>query len=347
MGDDYGIYESPKTNYQVDKPVDKIVIKLNINRDASEVKGDATVAKNADYGTWYEKTKYMFEVTGRFYKEGAADATCSTKMDIGQFDKRSDVVPEAKRRTDEGNSKDDYNDINTAYRSAWSWQDQYHYSCNYWHTFYNYDASHLFSTAKVYVYHEKNTVAKGVHKTTNVKQDQQAKFSAYNEYVVSFTQTADGSKHDCYSAHAGIKHGGSTSYINDPYNWSGKHAYTDNLVLTDTLPYVRPDKDTGYYGFLTKKIFISKDIEQYIDKIVVYKKKATLDSDGNCTETKLSDTIELTQKILLRKIQQQQNQHRFRVVMHMLFIQQLIQNFMKYQLFIRLIVQLAQRVQLY
>ena len=301
LGDDYGIYESPKTNYQVDKPVDKIVIKLNINRDASEVKGDATVAKNADYGTWYEKTKYMFEVTGRFYKEGAADATCSTKMDIGQFDKRSDVVPEAKRRTDEGNSKDDYNDINTAYRSAWSWQDQYHYSCDYWHTFYNYDASHLFSTAKVYVYHEKNKVAKGVHKTTNVKQDQQAKFSAYNEYVVSFTQTADGSKHDCYSAHAGIKHGGSTSYINDPYNWSGKHAYTDNLVLTDTLPYVRPDKDTGYYGFLTKKIFISKDIEQYIDKIVVYKKKATLDSDGNCTETKLSDTIELTAKDLVEE----------------------------------------------
>ena len=53
LGDEYGIYRSPKIDYKTDKAVDKIVIALKINRDASEEKNGETVAKNADYGTWY------------------------------------------------------------------------------------------------------------------------------------------------------------------------------------------------------------------------------------------------------------------------------------------------------
>lgn len=285
LDDDYGIYKSPLIDYEVDKPVDKITITLNINRDASEEKDGQIVAKNADYGTWYEQTKYMFEVTGRFYKAGMADATASTKMDIGNLIERP--YAKAKRRTDQGRANG-WNDIGSAYRSSW-------------HDYSNYKSSHLFSTAKVYVYPAVNNVQKGVHTKAAQETDERAKFSKYNEYVVSFWQAEEGSTHDCYNAHTGMGHAGGHSLNNDPYNWSGKRSFTDQLTLTDTLPYVRPDKETGHFGFLTKKIFISEDLKQYIDKIVVYKKKAVLNEDGTCNEQNLADTIEIAGADLIKE----------------------------------------------
>ncbi len=298
LDDDYGIYKSPLIDYEVDKPVDKITITLNINRDASEEKDGQIVAKNADYGTWYEQTKYMFEVTGRFYKAGMADATASTKMDIGNLIERP--YAKAKRRTDQGRANG-WNDIGSAYRSSWSYQDYYDPCGSSWHDYSNYKSSHLFSTAKVYVYPAVNNVQKGVHTKAAQETDERAKFSKYNEYVVSFWQAEEGSTHDCYNAHTGMGHAGGHSLNNDPYNWSGKRSFTDQLTLTDTLPYVRPDKETGHFGFLTKKIFISEDLKQYIDKIVVYKKKAVLNEDGTCNEQNLADTIEIAGADLIKE----------------------------------------------
>ena len=318
LGDEYGIYRSPKIDYKTDKAVDKIVIALKINRDASEEKNGETVAKNADYGTWYnfndEKTKYMFEITGRFFKSGVADATASTKMDIGGYTERQ--FSQAKKRTDEGkpngmnNTSIASSDLaggngivnridaaNAAYRSLWSWQDYYKTCMSYGvHNYAAYKSGHLFTTAKVYVHPEKNSIVKGVHETPKTKTDRKAKFSLYNEYSVSFVQTPYGASQDCMDEHRSTGHSDDYSIYNDPYNWTGKHSFTDKVVLTDTLPYVRPDSDSNYYGFLAKKILISEDLQQYIDKVVVYKKKSTLDTDGNVTDTNLTDTITIQGK---------------------------------------------------
>ncbi len=308
LGDEYGIYESPLADYKTDKPVDKIIITLNINREASTVSGANEIAKNADYGTWYnfsnESTKYMFEVTGRFYKMGAADATASTKMDIGQLSEERPYA-KAKKRSQTGVSNGTNNIYNSTIRSSWSWQDYWRNTCcGSWHAYSSYKAAHMFSTAKVYVQAEGNTVKKGVHQTINTKSDTYAKFSLYNEYSVSFSQAQLGSVNDCSSNHGtGVAHAESGGYTtnNDVNNWANKHSFTDKVVLTDTLPYVRPDDDTEYYGFLTKKIFISQDIKQYIDKIVIYKKKSVSNGDGTYTDTAISDTVEISPDDLVKE----------------------------------------------
>ena len=160
----------------------------------------------------------------------------------------------------------------------------------------SYKSGHLFTTAKVYVHPEKNSIVKGVHETPKTKTDRKAKFSLYNEYSVSFVQTPYGASQDCMDEHRSTGHSDDYSIYNDPYNWTGKHSFTDKVVLTDTLPYVRPDSDSNYYGFLAKKILISEDLQQYIDKVVVYKKKSTLDTDGNVTDTNITDTITIQGK---------------------------------------------------
>ncbi len=325
-----GIYVSPTAEYKTNNPVTKVVIKLNINRNASRNVNGKEKANNADYGTWYdfndESTKYMFEVTGRFYKTGIADASATTQLDIGQLCDRP--YAKAKKRTDVGKFNSS-NDINDAYRSAWSYQDYWSYPCwkNNWHyDFYNYKSAHLYSTAKVYVHPENNHVLKGVHEKTDTDTDTLAKFGKYNEYSIGFRQYQEGGPNDCcgisnywyteqyqnaikddnatYKIHNSGHGGGSSSSSainNDPDDWSGKHAFTDKVVLTDTLPYIRPDSGTGYFGFLTKKIYISNDIKQYIDNIVIYKKKSILNADGSCTNTNLTEKITIKGEDLVKE----------------------------------------------
>ena len=117
----------------------------------------------------------MFEITGRFFKSGVADATASTKMYIGGYTERQ--FSQAKKRTDEGkpngmnNTSIASSDLaggngivnridaaNAAYRSLWSWQDYYKTCMSYGvHNYAAYKSGHLF-TQQRFMYIRKRTV---------------------------------------------------------------------------------------------------------------------------------------------------------------------------------------------
>ncbi len=279
--EDAGIYKAPK-DYAAENPVKSVVITLNINREDSDGSGNA---KSSDFGSWFdaanEKSKYMFEVTGRFYKAGAANATLDTDISVGGFKERP--YAQAKERTE--NSK--------ASKSDWSYWNNYLYY--YWRDYYGwtsnqarYDSSDLHSTAKVYVCQENNSTLSGVHKDPNTDSDLNVTFGMYNEYAVSFYQTAQGADHDYLTG------AGSPWYKQDRFDWSGKHAYTDKVVLTDTMPVIRPDSDSEYYGFLSKAIYISPKLYPFIDYIDVTKKTVTENENGTYTEAEVSEKLKIS-----------------------------------------------------
>ena len=49
----------------------------------------------------------------------------------------------------------------------------------------------------------------------------------------------------------------------DQYDWVNKLSFTDKVVLSDSLPQIRPDDDYEYKGFLTTGLQIKKEIYQY------------------------------------------------------------------------------------
>ena len=53
----------------------------------------------------------------------------------------------------------------------------------------------------------------------------------------------------------------SSPYVRtDQYDWVNKLSFTDKVVLSDSLPQIRPDDDYEYKGFLTTGIQIKKEI---------------------------------------------------------------------------------------
>ena len=286
--EDLGIYKTP-VDYKAENPVTSVVISLNINK--TEAKGNE--AANPDYGTWFDyfndNSRFMFEVSGRFYKSGPATATVKTDMEIGNIVERP--YAQAKDRSTQGivNQKTDWS-FKNQYRCYW-------YSSYYWsHRDVLYDAADLFSTAKVYVYNEQNQVLKGVHKSPATTQDLDCTFGTYNEFAVSFFQNSFGSDYDY--ANGGSKSGSyGYRWLNqDRFDWNGKHAFTDRLVLEDKLPVIRPDAETEYYGYLTRKIYISPQLYPFVDYIELTKKGIVLNEDGTTTSKVVDDN-----KIIIKK----------------------------------------------
>ncbi|MDE6111481.1 MAG: hypothetical protein K2F65_06140, partial [Eubacterium sp.] len=305
--------------YSANNPVTKITVSLNINKMAAD---ENDKALNPDYGTWYRKTdnntKFMFEVTGRFFREGASIAYAQSTVNVG------DSVRDADDKRPYAKAKDRSNTCtNTDDRSAWSYWNNYTY---YWYTTYydsnnvlryvwhsaeaRSDAGHLYTRANVFVYREANYTTKGVHTSPTTKSDVLCTFGSYNEFAVSFTQSIWNM--NIYGNDRDYRAGSGSDWLyQDPFDWSGKHAYTDNVILEDTLPEIRPDGKTEYYGFLTRKLYISPDIYQYIDFIELYKKNVTTtvtdvmgtDEDGNTvvvdhkyayTDTPIADPVIVT-----------------------------------------------------
>ena len=280
--EDLGIYKTP-VDYKAENPVTSVVISLNINK--TEAKGNE--AANPDYGTWFDyfndKSRFMFEVTGRFYKAGPATATVKTDMEIGSIVERP--YAQAKDRSTQGVLNQ---------RTDWSFKNQYRY---YWYSYgwhhadAYYDAADLFSTAKVYVFNEQNQVLKGVHKSPSTTQDLDCTFGTYNEFAVSFFQNTFGSAHDYANGGAG-----SRWVYQDMFDWNGKHGFTDRLVLEDKLPVIRPDAETDYYGYLTQKIYISPQLYPFIDYIELTKKGIVLNEDGTTSSKAIDDNKIVIQK---------------------------------------------------
>lgn len=257
--DEHDYYRSPQDYALPDNPVTNIVVHLKINqKEAADDK-----AANPDYGTWYDasnqKTKYMFEVTGRFYREGSAKASVSADLQVGGNEgngaKRTGI--KAKVRT------------NAEAKSSWSYRNQYVY---YWYSGYSwhsanadYDAQHLKSDAHVVVSQDKNQVVKGVHKDPSMNEDRKVIYGDDQDYAVSFFRQPNGAEHDYVS-------GKNTAdwYSEDPLDWYGKISYADQIVLEDILPAIHEDKTddvSEYYGFLTKNIRLSEQLEKYIDHV--------------------------------------------------------------------------------
>lgn len=282
-GDESSYYRSPQDYALPDNPVTAISVHLKIN----QAEADASGAANPDYGTWFDasdqKTKYMFEVTGRFYREGTAKANVTADVQAGgdEGNGAARTGNKAKIRT------------NAEAKSNWSYRNQYRY---YWpisygwsHADADYDAQHLKSDVHVVVSQDKNQVLKGVHKDPTVNEDKAVIYGDDQDYAVSFYRQPNGAEHDYVS-------GKNTAdwYSEDPFDWNGKISYTDQIVLEDILPAIHEDKTddvSEYYGFLTKNIRISEDLEKYIDHVELNTKFE--DEKGHAVSGKDSRTITL------------------------------------------------------
>ncbi|MDE7123991.1 MAG: hypothetical protein K2N83_00690, partial [Eubacterium sp.] len=71
--EELGVYKTP-VDYAAENPVESVVISLNINR----IDAENNKASNPDYGTWFDyfnnDSRYMFEITGRFFTAGPTTA---------------------------------------------------------------------------------------------------------------------------------------------------------------------------------------------------------------------------------------------------------------------------------
>ena len=250
-------YKSP-IDYEAVNPVTTVVFNLNINQTESS---DGVNANNPDFGSWYnpndQKTKYMFEVTGRFYETGKAEATASTELKVGS--------DRSKERVDSANKN---------VRSEWSYKNTYQYKTGYWwneRTTREYDARHLQSTAWVNVRNDNNQVLKGVHDSPSINQDTDVEYSRKDYFAVSFYRESAAMNHDYKS--------GNNGWTNqDLDDWINKVSFADEVYLEDTLPKIRKDDTNEYYGFLTEDLLISEELYKYIDRIELTKQKVVKDS---------------------------------------------------------------------
>lgn len=281
--DESSFYRSPQDYELPNNPVTGVVVHLKINQKEAA----ASKAENPDYGTWFDasdqKTKYMFEVTGRFYREGVAKANVAADIQVGgeEGNGAARTGIKAKIRT------------NAEAKSTWSYGNQYRYfwySGYYWNSANaDYDAQHLKSDAHVVVSQDKNQVLKGVHSNPAQDEDRKVIYGDDQDYAVSFYRQPNGANHDYVS-------GKNTTdwYNEDPFDWTGKISYADQIVLEDVLPAIHEDKTddvSEYYGFLTKNVRISKNLEKYIDRVELITKFE--DEKGAAVSGKNSRTITL------------------------------------------------------
>ena len=145
------------------------------------------------------------------------------------------------------------------------------------------------SDAHVVVSQDKNQVLKGVHSNPAQDEDRKVIYGDDQDYAVSFYRQPNGANHDYVSDK------NTTDWYNeDPFDWTGKISYADQIVLEDVLPAIHEDKTddvSEYYGFLTKNVRISKNLEKYIDRVELITKFE--DEKGAAVSGKNSRTITL------------------------------------------------------
>lgn len=271
-GDETEYYRAQKDYPNPENPVEHIILHLRINQEESTVEDDKEIAKNPDYGTWFnardQKTKYMFEITGRFYDEGKAEASVKSDITIGGDklgNSRNRTGIKAKKRTDDS-------DV-----SSWSYWNKYRF---YWKSggyCYQdddfYDSRHLASSARVWVSHDMNNVLKGVLSNPDKDEDLNRIYGDEYDYDVSFYRTPKGKNSD-YLA------GKNTDewWDEDSFDWSSKISYGDQVELNDTLPLVHrdtTDEASEYKGFLTKNIRLSDKLYKYTKEVEIKTRHVT------------------------------------------------------------------------
>lgn len=282
-GQEEGSYVSYKEpgDYKAENPVVSVEVILDINGNA----GSDGKAANPDFGTWFhaqeQSTKYMFEITGRFYKDGGQEASVTANMEVGGSERPG---AQAKVRTQDGSS---------VKKSNWSYNNYYVYETGYTSRHEDlYDSGHLYSQATVYAYQENNYVYKFVRDGVYPEYEKlDAKFGSYQEFRVGMFRAMEGIKElqDSYIEKYGEKNndhdyktglGSNWNHVDD-FDWKGKHAFNDEIVLEDTLPAIGPHKKQDYDGFLTKDLYISPQLYPYIDHIEISTKKAVVQEEGN------------------------------------------------------------------
>lgn len=260
----YTNYRSPygvgEDSYQTENPVTNVVFNVDINEKASD---DDRSANNPDFGSGFnaqnESTKYMFEVTGRFYRTDdinqKVEAGVSTELKIGGTT-RGDVT--SKERTSKASDADVTSSKN---RSYWSYWNKY-WRNNYSTTREDYDAGHMVSTVRVNVENDNNMVLKGVHNDPTVDYDDEVEFGTKNYYSIAYFRTHG-------TIHCDYKGGRDADWNNEDLDdWSGKLSFVDQVCLEDTLPpigYYDGTKD--YHGFRTEDILFSQKLYKYLDYV--------------------------------------------------------------------------------
>lgn len=275
--DDSNYYKKPESydGKEPENPVKQVVVTIDINRYQT-VNNDGKTAKSPDYGTWYDQTdsstQGMFEVTGRFYRMDEAVAKAHADVTVGNTtDDRSKV------RTDSGAKKE---------KSEWSFTDQYYawtpnhsYSHGHYWTYeiFDYTAKHLQSSTRVHIVNDQDNVQKGVGETPGTAENRNAEFGQDNSFAIRFYRQGRTTSVPTSKVNAGYSTSSrsapnnneyhwtmSSPYVRtDQYDWVNKLSFTDKVVLSDSLPQIRPDDDYEYKGFLTTGIQIKKEIYQY------------------------------------------------------------------------------------
>ena len=277
--DDANYYKKPESynGKKPENPVTQVVVTIDINRYQT-VNNDGKTAKSPDYGTWYDQTNSstqgMFEVTGRFYRMDEAIATAHADVTVGNTTDGRSMV-----RTDSGAKKE---------KSEWSFTDQYYawtnhhdYYCGHYWTYeiFDYTAKHLQSSTRVHIVNDEDNVQKGVGETPGTAENRNAEFGKDNSFAIRFYRKGNTKEStiptSCVNPtwdgvgrvapNNDVYHWTMNSPYSrtDQYDWVNKLSFTDKVVLSDSLPQIRPDDDYEYKGFLTTGIQIKKEIYQY------------------------------------------------------------------------------------
>ncbi|MCU6761032.1 Serine-aspartate repeat-containing protein D precursor [uncultured Roseburia sp.] len=277
-------YRTPESYEKKDpeNPVQSVIINLSINQKQSHTEDNTDIANKPDYGTWYldtdENAKYMFEVSGRYYKmeenpnqNGQVKATATTDLTIGGG--------RSQERKTSGSSE----------KSKWSFQDYYYY---YVYPYYDsnkteapFRSANLKSETYVHVVHDFDRVIKGATTTPGNEYNDKADFGQPNQFLVSFYRN---SRYDRYNPDYYYKYqttGNKNNwYEQDADDWKGKIGYADEVILRDTMPVIRPDSTYQYYGFLAAGLELKPAIAKYLDTMEL--KLAYVDEAGVRTREK-------------------------------------------------------------
>lgn len=273
-GDENGIYYRAPESYAAANPVTRVIFSVKINQNVSD---DGLQARNPDFGTEYnpkdQASRYNFEVTGRFYELGKAEAKVTTSIQAGGG--------RSKSRTDTGSD--------SHARSDWSYYNTYTY-----YTSWNrpataeYDARGLVSSARAYVRNDSNLVLKGVHSNPNQDYDLQVKYGTRQEFAVGFYRTSAQRDHDYLG-------GSQPAWRNqDLDDWKAKISFADRVILEDTLPKIRKDKDSEYVGYLTTDITLRSSILKYLDYVEIITQTVTGNTSSAAGVPNLLSPIRLT-----------------------------------------------------
>ena len=277
--DDANYYKKPESydGKKPENPVTQVVVTIDINRYQT-VNNDGKTAKSPDYGIWYDQTdsstQGMFEVTGRFYRMDEAVATAHADVTVGKA-----TNGRSKVRTDSGADKE---------KSDWSFTDKYYawtshhnYSCGHYWTYeiFDYTAKHLQSSTRVHIVNDEDNVQKGVGETPATAENRNAEFGKDNSFAIRFYRKGNTKESTISTSCVNPTWGGvgrvapnnnvyhwvmnSPYSRTDQYDWVNKLSFTDKVVLSDSLPQIRPDDDYEYKGFLTTGLQIKKEIYQY------------------------------------------------------------------------------------